>query len=105
MIFTEKTKKTLFENWGDKADALDCYCEVKFTDPLGGWDCYIFAINPYDQEEISCLIADKTGAEVRDWSFLHLLSTYNREGKYPVIDHEFRRVKASHLFRKLNGEK
>jgi hypothetical protein len=103
-MISEKIKQALLSNWGAKADAMDCYAEVKFIDPITHWACYIYAMNPDNDDDIACLVYDDIAnrVEVCDWSMNELLNTYNREGEYPQIDHGYIRMKASELLKKLN---
>ena len=103
-MLNPQVKEILLKNWGEKADSMNCYCEVKFIDPLSSWACYIYAMNPKDEDEIACMVYDHGEVEVCDWSMKELMLTYNREGEYPEIDHEYRRKRASELFKKLNVE-
>lgn len=102
-MISEKVKQELKKNWGDRADALQCYCEVKYQDPISSWSCFIYAMNPDNEDEICCLIMDKQDIEVIKWNVMSLMSTYNRYGEYPVIDKEFRRIHAAVLYKKLGG--
>jgi len=101
MHLSDKIKEVLKGNWGEKADALNCYAEIKFIDPLSDWACYIFALNPNDENEIDCLIKGQT-IELCKWSLIDLGNCFNSEGERPKIDTEFRRTRASQLFKKLS---
>ncbi len=101
-MITEKIKEALRKNWGDKANALSCYAELKFIDPISSWSCYIYAMNPETEYEIKCLVYDR-GIEIVDWNWIDLFNAYNREGEYPVIDREFRRIRVDVLYKKLGG--
>lgn len=102
MVLSAQIKESLLKNWGEKADALNCYCEVKFIDPLSSWACYVYAMNPDNEDEIACMVYEHEHVEICDWSMNELMHTYNREGEYPEIDDEYRRKKASDLFKKLS---
>ena len=99
----DKYKPLLLSNWGEKANALDCYCEVKFIDEYSDWACYIYALNPFDEDTIACIIKGPW-VELAEWSLKELYFTYNTQGDHPVIDQEFRRIHASVLYHKLNIE-
>lgn len=96
----EKYKPQLLNNWGDKADALECYCEVKFIDEYSSWSCYIYAMDPSDEDTIACII-EGPWVELATWSLRELYWTYNSIGDHPVIDTEFRRIKAANLYEHL----
>lgn len=105
-MIPEKVREALKLNWGEKADSLNCYAEVKFIDTLTPWACYIFALNPQDEDEIACIVhGGYRHSDIYNWSMKDLILTYNRNGEYPVIDTEYRRMKASELFKKLNEGK
>lgn len=102
-MLSEQIKESLKKNWGEKANALDCYAEVKFFDPLSDWKCYIFGLNPNDEDEIACIVISEQ-IEVGKWSLKELYLTYNREGEHPIIDQEYRRTRASELLNKLGNK-
>lgn len=89
------------KNWGDNANALNCYAEVKFIDERSTWACYVYALNPRDEDTIACII-NGISLEVCQWSLQELHSTYNSYGENPIIDTEFRKIRASELFKKLS---
>lgn len=93
-------KEALMENWGDKANAMECFAEVKYIDPNSCWSCYIYAMNPNDDNEIMCII-DGHKFELCNWSLNDLKHTYNQEGEYLIIDPEYRKIRADVLYKKL----
>jgi hypothetical protein len=97
-------KDRLFKSWGERADTLNCHAELKYFDRLSPWACYIIAINPFNEDEIACII-NGYDVEVCKWSFSELLSTFNAHGERPQIDPEFYRIRASELLKKLNQGK
>ena len=100
-MFSQKIKDALKKNWGEKADSMNCYAEVKFIDPLSHWACYIFAMNPKNEDEIVCILNSER-LDVCEWSMTELCVSYNSEGEHPVIDDEYRRTRACELFKKLS---
>ena len=100
MQIKDDIKERLMSSWGSMAEAMECHCELKFIDPLTGWSCYIYAINPYNEDEIACIIHDKD-VDVCLWSLQSLYNNYNRDGEYPIIDKEYRTQKTCDLYRKL----
>ena len=102
-MINQHVKTILMKNWGDEADSLNCYAEVKFIDPLSDWQCYIYALNPDDEDRIECLLYTRTmGVQLANWSLKELCLLHNEEGESPIIDAEYRRTRASELFKKLN---
>jgi hypothetical protein len=83
---------------------MACFAEVKFTDELSDWACYILAINPDNEDEIACIVKG-FDVELCNWSLKELYNSYNEEGEAPCIDLEYRRVRASELFKRLSNDK
>ncbi len=102
-MISENIKRSLRRNWGPKAEALDCYAEVKFIDPLSDWKCYVYAMSPHD-DEIECLLySPMNGVQVANWSLRDLYSMYNHEGDSPEIDHEYRKTRAVELLKQMSA--
>ena len=102
MIIAEKTKESLKRNWGDKANALDCYAEVKLIDPLSSWCCYIFGMDK-NEELVHCLLySDCNGPETHILNIMEIYSMYNEYGESPIIDEEFRKTKVNELIKRLH---
>ena len=99
-------RKQLIENWGEKAESLDCKAFVRFFDKQSHWQCYVFALNPENFDEILCIIqAGKRGeATVTDWSLKEISLAYNSEGEAPRIDKEYRPIYVQELLKKLRKE-
>jgi hypothetical protein len=104
-MLSQILKEKLKSNWGDKANALDCYAEVKLIDPLSSsWACYIFAMNE-DEELIHCLLySNAIGPEIYKQSISDIYAMYNEEGENPVIDTEYRRTRVTELIRRLRHD-
>lgn len=102
-MLSESVKQTLLSNWGSNAEAMNCYAEVKFIDTETDWACYVFGLNPDDMDEIACLI-DGYSVEACNWSLKELYQRYNTSGEYPILDPEFRRIRAAELFKRLGGK-
>lgn len=98
----ERLKKALMDNWGDKANAMQCYAEVKFINPSTSWACYVYALDPADGDTIMCLVINFPGF-LCEWSLKELLETYDIEGERVIEDPEFRRIRVSELFKRLSG--
>lgn len=100
-MLTQKQIQKLKDNWGDKAECLSCNAEVRFFDPLSKWECYIYAINPFYEDEIYCIVKG-FDVEASNWRMSELLKQFNEHGQPPQLDKEFRPMRASVLFKKLN---
>lgn len=100
-MLSHKQKEKLKANWGEKASSMACMAEVRVYDPLSPWECYIYALNPEDEDEISCIIKGFF-VEVTEWSLSELASRFNVEGERPIIDQEYRPRRAAELFKILS---
>lgn len=99
-MISNNIKQKLRDNWGERAEALECYAEVKFIDPLSSWCCYVIAM---DEEMLHCIFySDAMGVEVGYITLNDLNNMYNEEGEAPQIDKEYRPMKASTILRRYN---
>ncbi len=98
-----KVIKKLKTSWGDKADCLETVAELRVFDPLSCWECYIYSMNPEDEDQIQCILHGFT-IEVCDWRLSELLSHFNAEGEAPIIDREYRPRKAKTILKLLKGQ-
>lgn len=104
MLIAQKIMDKLKANWGEKADALDCYVEVKLIDPISSWCCYVFAMDE-NEEMINCILySDAIGPEIYTQCISDIYSMYNEHGGHPVIDQEFRRMRVVNVLRRLKGD-
>lgn len=99
-----KTASKLKNNWGDKADSLACMAEMRVYDPLSNWQCYIYAVNPENEDEIMCLISGGKNIEpmTTAWTMHELNLLYNSHGEGAEIDTEYRPRRTAELFKLLN---
>ncbi len=102
-MLTEKIKESLKKSWGDNAEALNCFCEVKIQERNGKWDCYVYAMNPRDEDEVMCIMKHKGWVGISQWFLSGLMFEYNTQGEFPRFDPEFRRIRADVLYKKLGG--
>ncbi len=91
----------LKSNWGDKADSMSCMAEVRIYDPLSSWECYIYAMNPNDEDEVCCFFKGFF-INTSIWSLREIFSCYNSIGEKPTIDQEFRPRQLNELYKKLS---
>lgn len=97
-------RKRLKANWGESADSLNCFAEAKLYDPLSSWACYLLAL---DESELNvyCIIYTNTiGIEICTMLLQDLYNMYNREGEQPILDPEFRPLRAIELIRRLRND-
>lgn len=99
-MLNEQIKEILKANWGEKAQAMNCYTEVKFIDDENRWFCYIYALDPNDEDTIACILP---GPRAIEWSLKELCATYDINGEYVKEDKEFRRIRTAELFKRLSG--
>lgn len=79
---------------------MECNAEVRVFDPLSPWECYIFALNPADDDEIACIIRG-FGVEVTTWSLNKMELLFNIQGEAPQIDSEYRPRQAREVYKQL----
>jgi hypothetical protein len=104
-MLSEKVKESLMLNWGSKAESMNCYAEVKLSLEECFWHCYIYAIDPEDEDKILCITQDPGSVCTIEWSLKELFLLYDLNGEPPVIDDQFRRTRASELFKRLSEGK
>lgn len=99
-----QTLSKLKQNWGDKAESLSCMSEMRVYDPLSDWQCYIYAVNPDNEDEIMCLISGGKNIEplTTNWTLYELNLLYNSHGEGVEIDIEYRPRRTAELFKLLN---
>lgn len=100
-MLTETLKNKLKANWGERADCLACNAEVRIFDPLSAWECYLYAMNPHDEDEIACIL-NGCFVSINRWSVKELQAVYNSSGLPPIIDCDYRPLQAQELYKKLN---
>ncbi len=101
MIATHKIK-ILTDNWGEKAEGLACKAEVRVYDPLSSWECYIYAMNPEDRDEICCILNAET-VEICRWNISRIFQCYNGCGEPPVLDKEYRPQEVQQILKKFRA--
>ena len=101
-MLSEKIKASLLNNWGERAESMNCFAEVKFIDEHSRWECFIYAMNPEDEDTIACLIVTPGMVEITQGSLAEYYKSYNEFGENPEIDTEFRRTRVAELFKKLS---
>jgi len=101
----DEIKEKLKQNWGEKAECMNCYAEIKYIDESSTWACYVFALNPDDNDEICCLIHARHIIEAVRWSLRDLHESIDSYGENPKVDKEYRRMRVAPLFKKLNEGK
>lgn len=99
-MFTHEQKEKLKANWGEKADSLQCKAEVRLYDDLSSWECYIFAMNPEDEDEIEMILKGFT-VEICKGSMFVLLNMFNEHGEPLKKDFEYLPRMADQIYRKL----
>lgn len=99
-----KQSAKLKDNWGAKAESLQCQAELRVYDPLSDWQCYIYAMNPDNENEIMCLISGGKNIEpvTVDWTLYEMSLLYNSHGEGVEIDTEYRPRQTAELFKMLN---
>lgn len=100
-MIDESHKRILKNNWGERADTLNCYAEVKLIDPLSSWACYIYAMDN-DEEFINCVLYSRAmGVDITAMAWRDVLIMFNEHGERPIIDREFRKIRVTQLLKDL----
>lgn len=100
-MLSNSQREKLKASWGEKASSMACMAEVRVYDPLSPWECYIYALNPENEDEICCIIKGFF-VEVTEWRLSELASRFNAEGEPVQVDYEYRPRRAAELFKILN---
>lgn len=87
--------------WGDLADAMHCFVEVKLHDTHTDFACYIYALNPDTCNDIKCIVYDRGEVNLLDWTLEELALMHNEHGEPLIRDEEFRRMHAGVLYKTL----
>lgn len=101
MMKLNSVSHLLMSNWGNKADALDCQAYVCVKDDFSRWLCYIYAMNPLDENEILCFIPWPS-MECIKWTVSELSNCYNSNGESPIVDNEFRHTNIKQLIKRYS---
>ena len=103
-MLSHTIKQALKKNWGEKANTLNCFAEVKLIDPLSSWCCYIFAMDE-SEEVVHCLMySDMIGVEIYTQCMYDIQAMYNEEGEHPIVDKEYRRTRVTELLKRLSND-
>jgi hypothetical protein len=98
-------KDMLMENWGTKADSMQALAQIKFIDEHSKWACYVYALNPEDEDTVACIIESPECFEICDWSLNEIYRLFNETGESPEIDEEYRPMKAINIVARLREYK
>jgi hypothetical protein len=93
-------RQKLLASWGERADSLAATAELRVYDPLSCWECFIYALNPDDQDEIACILHGFT-VETCNWRLSELASHFNANGEAPIVDKEYRSREANVILKML----
>jgi len=93
-------KQALMKNWGERAESMQCYAEVKYILPNQKWSCYVYALDPNDEDTIKCLVPSCSDVAV-EWCLTGLLNTFDHHGEYVQVDHDYRKKNVAVLYKKL----
>lgn len=106
-MITDSQREKLKQSWGEKAEAMQCYAQVRVYDPSSLWECYIYALNPENDDECMCIIKVSRHVEpsIARWYLTDISLLFNENGDGVSIDTEYRPMRAAELWKKLNEEK
>jgi hypothetical protein len=99
---TPEIEKRLMKNWGEQHSAMNA--ELRYFDPIGSWECYIYAIDPEKPDTFEALI-NGYSLEQRQMTFTELFSMYNAEGEGVKLDTEFRPRQVYEIEKRLNQKR
>jgi len=99
-MLTNKQQEKLIANWGERAISMQCKAEVRFYDPRSQWECYIYAMDPWDMDTILCLIRGTTW-EIVEWKLSELVTLINDQGDTPSMDEQYAPKKITTLLKTL----
>lgn len=100
-----KIRDRLTENWGSEADSMQAVAQIKFIDEHSKWACYVYALNPNDDDTVACIIDSPECFEVCEWSLKEIERLFNSQGESPDIDSEYSPVKAIYIIKRLRAYK
>jgi hypothetical protein len=104
-MLSQSQREKLIRSWGEKADAMSCMAEVRVYDPLSPWECYIYDMNPEDEDEVLAIVAGFT-IEVTAFNMKELMLMFNSDGDPLSIDNNYRPRTVMEIFnilRKRHG--
>jgi len=105
-VLNQHSIKRLKNNWGEKADSLHCLAEIRLYDPQSTWECYLYALNPEDEDEVRCIVkvSHQQEPSLEKWYLTNIKSLFNSHGEGVQVDQEYRPINTRILFKKLKGE-
>lgn len=94
----------LKRSWGSIAESMQCYAELRYYDPVSTWECYVYAVDPSDEDTCLCIIKvhKNDHAVLDEWSLNAIRALYNEQGEGVCLDMEYRPMRACELFKRLN---
>jgi len=98
-MLSKEGKDRLQANW-ENVDALACMAEFRLYDPSSDWECYILGMNPFDQDQVYVIVADKC-LFIGNAILSDLIYRYNQDGEFMEIDNSFVPRKADKLLETL----
>lgn len=107
-MIDQAMKKRLMNNFGEKADSMECKAEVVLYDPASSWVCYLYSLDPSDGDTVDCLINTAVDTFIMKGSLQELELLYNNEGDGIKIDKEYRPRQVSQIYkqsREIHGFK
>ena len=82
---------------------LGCMVLVRFYDPKSGWDCYVYAQNPQEPDEIMAITVGWR-VETGVYHLSSILGMYDQHGNPPQKDPDFRPVSVACLLKQLRSK-
>ena len=102
LTVTEKDRKHLLANWPLRESA-DCWAEVRLFDGQSGYECYLLAMNPEDEDEVYCILKG-CSTEWTDWRLSEISRLYTASGTPLSTDRQYRPRRAYEIYKQLTRD-
>lgn len=93
----------LNDNWEDLKIVTARNAELRVYDTCSKWECYILAQNPFEEDEIICII-NADSLELCRWRWSSIHSMFNEHGETPKIDRHFRPCTVDQIIKNNPGK-
>lgn len=84
-MLSDTIKDKLRANWA-LADTLIVKAYARYYDKTAKWECYIYALNPDDDNEIKCVIINRDSKSLVGWNLEDLYACYDQWGEPYQLD-------------------
>lgn len=89
-------------NWGIPAECLNCMVEARIYDPESCWECFLIAINPYNNIECKVILVNELRQVLlQDMELPDILGRWNVNGDFMELDAQWVPRNANWVFKIL----